>query len=236
MKKIFALCTIIAMVFAVNAQAAQQSGWGDTYTGMAIDVGHVTVDCASGYVSSFKKGNDTLGGPGAGPGGANTTSTSYTAPSWATASPSVFSIEQYSFPGATTATYIDHRTNVNNNAGPWPTPVSEAYLWVNCGAGVVYPPIPSMYGTSLDGGTLVLTLPYAGNWYITVGFSGFSAGTYDWGWMTDYTGLTPIPVPPAATTDLGGFEFGPGVTNILHNANDAIGNGAGSGRPWCFKI
>jgi len=233
MKKIFALCTIIAMVFAVNAQAAQQSGWGDTYTGMAIDAGHVTIDCASNYVSSFKKGNDTLGGPGAGPGTSNFAADAYTAPSWASGSP--FSLEQYSFTGDTSFV-IDHHTLVGDFAGPFPDSVSLAYVWTNCGAGVVYPPVPSLLGTDLDGGTIALTLPTPGLWAITLGIFGFSPGTYDWGWMIRYDGLTPIHVPPASDTDLGGFEFGPGVTNLLHNANDQIGNGAGSGRPWCFKM
>ena len=219
MKKILALVAIVALVGAVSAQAE-----------MSLNVESVDI-----HLLKKTGGNDVLGGPGAGPGASNFCMDAYTAPSWATNSPSVFSIEQYSFSGGT-ATVVDHRTITANNAGPWPTPVSLAYVWAGCGAGVVFPPVPALLGTSMDGTTLALTLPYTGIWYVTVGISGFSAGTYDWGWMARYDGATPIPVPPAPDTDLGGFEFGPGTTNALHNLSDSIGDGDGSGRPWCFKM
>jgi hypothetical protein len=235
MKKIFALCAIVAFAFAMNAQAETSHPWGE-YTGKQLNVEHVKIHQAADFSSSFKKnGNNILGGPGAGPGTSNFCMDAYTAPTWASTSPSVFTVEQYSFlPG--TATVVDHRTITGNNAGPYPTLLSLAYVWADCNAGTVYPPVPSLLGTSLDGTTLALSLPSAGIWYVTVGISGFSSGLYDWGWFARYDGLTPIPVPPAPTTDLGGFEFGPGVFNALHNQADAMGNGKGSGRGWCFQI
>jgi hypothetical protein len=218
MKKIFALVAMVAMVFAVTAQAE-----------MALNVESVNI-----HLLKKTGNNNTLGGPGGGPGTSDFCMDAYTAPTWATTAPSVFSIEQYSFSGGVNAT-VDHRTIMANNAqGGGLT--SLAYAWVECGAGNVYPPVPNLLGTTLDGSTLALSLPYTGVWYVTVGISGFSTGTYDWGWMARYDGVTPIPVPPNPPTDLGGFEFGPGATNSLHNLNDQVGDGTGSGRPWCFQV
>jgi hypothetical protein len=239
MKKVFGLLAIVALVFAMNAQAASNNDVWQNYTGMKLNVEHVNIHAAANFSGMKKNGNATLGGPGNGPGTSNFCADAYTAPTWATTSPSVFSIEQYSFTGGSGAT-VDHRTVTINNAGPWPTSLALAYVWADCGAGVVFPPVPALLGTNIDGNTILLSLPYTGIWYVTVGISGFSAGTYDWGWMANYAGTTPIPVPasiqPSGPSDLGGFEFGPGANNALHNVTDAIGNGKGSGRPWCFKV
>ncbi len=219
MKKIFALVAMVALVFAVTAQAE-----------MSLNVESVDI-----HLLKKTGGNNTLGGPGGGPGVSNFCMDAYTAPSWATTSPSVFSIEQYSFSGGSAAA-VGYRTISANNAGPFPTPLALAYVWAGCGAGAVFPPVPNTLGTTLDGSTLALSLPYTGIWYVSVTITGHSVGTHDWGWLARYDGVTPIPVPPRAPTDLGGFEFGPGNQNRLHNLSDAVGNGQGSGRPWCFKI
>ena len=121
-----------------------------------------------------------------------------------------------------------------NYFGYWPTPVTLAFAWQECQNGVIFPPMPSLLGTTLDGGTIALTLPFDGIWYITAGISGFETGEWDWGWMARYDNTTPIPVPPASDTDMGGME-GPPSFN-LHNKEEGIGEGRGSGRPWCFEV
>jgi len=240
MKKVFALIAMVALVFAVNAQAASSNDWGTNYTGMQLNVERVNIHLATDYAGSFKQnGNNTLGGPGTGTGPSNFAMDAYTAPTWATTAPSVFSTEDYTFSGGSAAT-VSHRVIFCNNAGPWPTPLSLGFAWQPCGAGVIFPPMPSLLGTTIDGGTIALTLPPSGTppggiWYITIGISGFSADEYDWGWLSRTDGVTPLPVPAGlAVTDMGGIGPGPGY--VLMNSADAIGNGKGSGRPWCFDV
>ncbi len=221
------LALIVALAFAVSAHA-----FTDGTPKMDLRVGSVDISAVNAFRTA---GSPTLGGPGPGPGGSNVAHDAYTAPSWATTSPSVFSIEQYSF--SVTQTYIDHRTCVKNNMGPWPTPVALAYVWQECRHPVLYPPMPAIIGTNApgDGSTLALTLPYAGNWYITVGISGFSTGTWDWAWLARYDGRTPIPVIPPRSpgNDTGGGNY---YTFALYGPDNTIGNGQAADRPWCFRV
>jgi len=221
MKKIFALVAMVALVFAVTAQAE-----------MSLNVESVDI-----HLLKKTGGSDVLGGPGGGPGTSDFCMDAYTAPSWATNSPSVFSLEQYSFSGGTAAP-VGYRTiTANNHSGPLgPTPLALAYAWQPCGAGDIYPPVPDLLGTTLDGVTIALSLPYTGIWYVTSTITGVSTGTWDWGWMARYDGVTPIPVPPASDTDMGGIAFNNASDAPLLNSTDSVGNGKGSGRPWCVKV
>jgi len=232
MKKITALIAIAVFVSAVNAQAASSDDTWENYTGQVLNVEHVSIHAATNFADNFKKGDNTLGGPGPGPGAANFAMDGFTQPS-GVSSPTLFTLEQYAFSGGTSV-IIDHQTVISNNAGPYPTQVSLAFAWQACGNGSIFPPLPDLLGTTMDGVTLSTTLSTGGIWYVAVGISGLTPGTYDWGWMARYDGLTPIPVPPAPDTDLAGFA---GVGDFgLHNTTDDIGDGSGSGRPWCFEI
>ena len=244
MKKVLTFLAIVALVFATSAQAATSNDVNQDYTGMRLNIESVDVHPAVDFSAFKKSGNTTLGGPGPGPGTSNFCMDAYTAPTWATTSPSVFTIEQYNFTGGTAAV-VDHRVVVANNQGPWPTPIGLGFAWQACDAKWLYPPLPSTLGLLLDGNTLALTLPYTGIWYITVGISGFSPGTYDWAWFADYTGTVPIQVPPPLTIpgniDQGGddatlvaLQWWGGVP--LYGVSDQIGDGLGANRPWCFQV
>jgi hypothetical protein len=230
--KVFTLITIVALAFAVNAQA-----FTDGSPKMDLKIGSITIESACNSSDSFKKGGpQTLGGPGAGPGPSNVLIDCYTAPSWATTSPSYFSIEQYSFP--VSASYIDHRIVLNNSQGPWPTPISLAYVWQRCGNGKIFPPVPSTIGTNApwDGYTLFLSLPYGGNcWNISLMIGGFSTGTWDWMALARYDGVTPIPVLPPGdpSNDCHGGDL---ITFDLYSVSDRVGDGYGANRPWCFQV
>jgi hypothetical protein len=195
--KVRSLFIVVFFLFlVVNMAQAAQDDWSKDYKNPRdLQITEVTINQASCSVDEFKKSsNSTLGGPGSGPGLSNYLTDAYTAPTWATTLPSSCTIEQYQFYGGSAAT-IDHRVLVFNNAGPWPTPLSLAFAWQRCGNGVLFPPLPLLLGTTLDGITLFLTLPFntaCCPWYVTVGISGFSP--------------------------------------------DTVGDGKGSGRPWCFRL
>jgi hypothetical protein len=237
MRKTFTLIAVMSMVLAVStawtAQDDEETWWSGSPQ-MDLKVNHVDIEMASNYVSSFKNdGPQNLGGPGAGTGASNFCADAYTAPTWVTGWPS---IEEYSFP--TSQTYIDNRVVVVNNAGPWPTPVSLAFVWQACGNVKIFPPIPSTFGTNCpwDGHELALTLPYAGRWYITVGVSGFLTGTWDWMWFARYDGIAPIPVIPLGTegNDHHGGSYE--TRELFTGPGDVVGAGESSGRPWCFEV
>jgi hypothetical protein len=227
--KVFALIAIITLVFTVSAQA-----FTDGSPEAEIRIGKVEIRAVNTFRST---GSATLGGPGAGPGQSNYCMDAFTAPTWATTSPSVFSIEQYEFPP--TLSYIPHRTVTVNNAGPWPTPLTLAFVWQICGNGVIFPPFPEKtYGTNApgDGNTIALTLPEAGVWYVTSEFEGIGTGTWDWIWLARYDGVTPIPVLPPGSSgnDTGGGSY---YTFALYTGpGDGVGTGEGEGRPWCFRV
>jgi hypothetical protein len=232
------LALIVVLAFAVNAQAFTDGT--PAATQMDLRVGTVEISAVNAFRTA---GTPTLGGPGAGPGASNVAHDGYTAPSWATTNPSVFSIEQYSFPA--TASYIDHRTCVKNNAGPWPTAVALGYVWQECGNQVLHQPVPNgnTVGLALpwDNASLVLTLPYAGNWYITVGIGGMTTGIWDWAWLARYDGVTPIPVVPPgqANNDTGGGNY---YTFALYSVDElragigGLNSGVAADRPWCFEV
>jgi hypothetical protein len=222
--KISMLLAIFTMAFTLNAHA-----FTDGTPPGELRIGCVEISAVNAFRTD---GDPILGGPGT----ANVAIDGYTAPSWATTSPSIFSIEQYSFP--TSLSYIDHKTIVRNNAGPWPTPVTLAYIWQICNNGDIFPPRPRTYGTDLlfdDGGTLVITLPYAGIWYITTGIGGFSTGTWDWMWLARYDGIYPIPVWPLGTP--GNDACGGSYYDLkIYTESESVGAGEGAGRPWCFEV
>jgi hypothetical protein len=221
------LALIATLAFVVSAHA---------FTGeapMDLRVGTVDINCA------FRTaGNPTLGGVGPGPGTADVAHDAYTAPTWASDPPSVFSIEQYSFP--VSQTYIDHRVCVKNN-NQLGGPTSFGFAWNDCGNGVIHPPRPATLGTNVDGNTVALTLPNDGNWYITIGISGFSTGTWDWMWFCRYDGVTPIVVYPPGQI---GMDTGGGNYNTFAMYSDdelraGIGGqtwGVAADRPWCFRV
>jgi len=141
-------------------------------------------------------------------------------------------VEHYSFTGGAQAT-VNHVVGVAANAGPFPLPVSLALVWQSCGNGVIFPPLPAILGTSLDGMTLAVTLPASGSWYITAGVSGFSSGDYDWMALARYDGMTPIPVPPAPDTDgFGGMTAPPWDLFGINPPGCCLS----WERPWCFSV
>jgi len=219
----------------------REARWPDSDESRGIQLTHVRIHCATGDIDRLRRnGNNTLGGPGAHPGGgaSNFAMDAYTAPTWATSFPSVFTWENYSFEGGSAA-QVDHRVIITNNAGPWPTPVSLAFIWQECGNGTLFPPYPRLYGTSIDGGVITLPLFDQGIWYITLGFSGFTPGDYDWVALVNFDGISPIPVPdiPPNTDAIGSDIWNPRVYGAgLQNLSDEVGDGLGSGRPWCFKV
>lgn len=226
---------VLLLVFPLNIVHSEKEGyvdsWGGSYeSSMDLEVTHVSILLAAAYSNNFKKGgNNTLGGPGPGPGRSNFLMDAYTAPSWASTVPSVFTAEQYEFAGGSSV-YIDYRVVVVNNAGPWPTPISVTFAWQECGHSVIYPPLPKLL---YNHDPLILTLPFEGIWYATFSIRS-PQGAYDWGALARYDGLYPIPLPPDQDTDMIGMEGYP--TWRLHNVNDRVGDGRGSGRPWCFEV
>jgi hypothetical protein len=244
MKKLLAFFTVISVVFVVNtAQTTQdnEEDWSSSAPPkMDLQVGYVKLSACNSSDSFKKSGPQTLSGPGAGPGPSNHARDAFTAPSWDTFSPPT--MELYSFP--TTVSYIEHVVVINNYQGPWPTPVTLAYIWQECGNGVMFPPVPATLGTNApwDGATLGMTLPYAdGCWYISVGISGFSTGTWDWAWLARYDGVTPIPVLPQGSpgNDTGGGNYYTFQIYSIDELRAGIGggnDGIGADRPWCFRV
>jgi hypothetical protein len=216
MKKIFALCAIVTMVFAVGASAFVGENSAD------LQVKHVKVTPAVQFANSLKK---DVPDPNAV--ALDFPMDAYTAPTWATSSPSVFSIEEYTFAGGSLAT-VDHRTIFNNNATPV-VRLAMLFAWQPCGSAVIFPPAPAMVGACPAG--MFLTLPSGGIWYITVGISGFTAGTsWDWVWVTDTSGATCISIPGGALSgDVHGGDNNSGSFALY-------GGGDAGSRPLCFTV
>jgi hypothetical protein len=225
--KTFIMLVTFTLVFTFNAQT-----FTDGTPEMDLRIENIEIRSVNEFRS---EGAPTLGGAFAVPGPYNFNTDAYTAPTWATGTESYFTMEQYSFP--TTHSFIDHRIVAINNQGPWPTLFSFAFAWQICHNPRIYPPVPVTVGTNLpwDGATMGVTLPYPDIWYITAGISGFSTGTWDWIWLGRYDGVTPIPVIPPGVpgNDIVGGSL---RTNSLYTSTDDIGDGEGSGRPWCFKV
>lgn len=213
MKKLFALIAIATMVFAVSGQA---------FTGQNssnLQVTKVTVTPRVQSADNLKK--DT---PEPNAAAYDFLMDGYTAPTWASSISSVFSIEEYSFTGGSLAT-VDHRVVYNNNLTPAPT-IAIMFAYQPCGSGAIFPPVPGLVGACPAG--ISLSLPSGGIWYITVGVSGFTAGTsWDWVWQATQ-GVSCISIPAGA---LAADTFG-GDT-----AGFRLDGGSNSGsRPWCFAV
>jgi hypothetical protein len=243
MKKILISIAVISVVFTVNTAQTTQDNEVDWLSSappkMDLRVGYIEIQSACNPSDGFKKsGPQTLSGPGAGPGPSNNTMDGFTAPTWSTG----FNTEQYLFTSITT---IDHYVILNNTAGPWPTPVSLAFVWQICGNGAMFPPIPATLGTNApwDGVTLALTLPFSDNcWTVNLGISGIATGTWDWIWLARYDGVTPIPVIPYPFpgNDTCGGNYYLNAIYSVYELTTGIGGGspnaAGADRPWCFQV
>jgi len=217
MKKLFSLIAIATMVFAVNGQAFVDGGGNSPN----LQVTKVTVTNAVSFADNLKK--DT---PQPMAAAVDFLMDGYTAPAWATGVPSVFSIEEYSFTGGSLAT-VGHRVIYNNNLTPAPT-IAILFAWQPCGSTAIYPPMPGMAGACPAG--IALSLPSGGIWYITVGVSGFTAGTsWDWVWQASQ-GVSCISVPGGA---LGADTFGGEVAFPTLRMDDGSDSGS---RPWCFSV
>jgi len=137
--------------------------------------------------------------------------------------------EDYVFPGGSAA-IIDHEISFCVFS---PGVKNFALAWQPCGSGAVFPPMPDLLGTILDGNTIAFTAPAAGCYLLTVSVTGFSPGDWDWMVLADYDGGGPIaPLAPNLDT-FGGSK----VTYALYDgAGDPVGYGPSSARPWCFSV
>jgi len=139
--------------------------------------------------------------------------------------------ETYVFQGGSGAV-IDHVLHLTNSESP--LTLSFAFAWQPCGNGVIFPPLPDLLGTTLDGQEMSITLPTTGDWYVAVGVRGFEPGDWDWMALVRYDGVTPIPVPPdeAVTDAKGGMPVAPWCLFGISPS----GEGLTWERPWCFQV
>jgi hypothetical protein len=217
MKKVFALFAIVTMILAVNATAFVGSE-----NSQDLQVQHVTVTPATEWVDNLKKD-----GPDPNFAAYDFAMDGYTALTIHGTAPSVFSLEEYTFSGGSLTT-VDHRVIYNNNATPNPT-IALAYVWVNCGQTTILPPTGGIVGLCPAG--ISLSLPSGGIWYITVGISGFTAGSnFDWLWVAQegVTCVTAVGALNTLHTHGGSIAGGP--------PGEMYDNNRDSDRPWCFTV
>jgi hypothetical protein len=139
--------------------------------------------------------------------------------------------EHYSFSGGGSA-QVRHVVRFCEGGGSYPMEVCFAFAWQPCGHGVVFPPIPRLKGTLMDGERICMEISFSGCFEIAVTATGFGIDTWDWIIMANYDGSGPIH-PLASDTD----TFG-GSTNslVLYDVGDGVGHGLSAGRPWCFEV
>lgn len=216
-----ACCAILMSNGAMAAQGRAEGAWLKDYSRSSdLTITHVEVGLADHAVEDAARTRN--------PQPSNVMITAFTNDPNGPPSPD----EHYSFVGGDQAV-VNHVVNLMASAGPFPLPVSLAFVWQSCGNGVIFPPVPDLLGTSIDGLTLTVTLPNAGSWYVSVGVDGFDTGDWDWMALARYDGMTPIPVPPAADTDgFGGMTAAPWDLFGINPPGCCLG----WERPWCFSV
>ena len=222
---LFTLPFLLAMILQAPIARAAQAEWPEYYASpMQLDVTHIDIQAVPSPADRFKQeGNEILGGRQATPG--TLIEDAYTKPVGGT-------MESYSFAGDT-ATTIDHTIIYCDDSGNFPHPACFAFAWQPCGNGLIFPPLPILMGTTFDGASLSVTIPFSGCFFLTFGVDGFAPGHYAWMVLGDYTGACPVDPFSPDTDTFGGSR----TTMALYDGTgDVVGEGFSSARPWCFEL
>jgi hypothetical protein len=219
MYKIISLIAVLITIVSVNELYSEENDdsslWWDNYTSpMGFEITNVEiqqVQCRHDH--SEKAGAQAV--PGMFVNGAFTSTVDFP---WD---------EHYTFSGGGSAN-VDHVISFCVGSS---REVCFALAWQPCGNEVIFPPLPLLKGTLLDGERFCLTVP-SGCYDIGITATGFDVGEWDWMAMANYDGAGPIhPLSPDTDT-FGGSKN----SLVLYDIGDGVGHGLSAGRPWCFEI
>jgi hypothetical protein len=227
MKLIISLVSIVALVFvALETQAFDSDTgevWWDNYVSpMDLSVTYVEIQSVRRSTDSFDEevGNGNSRHQ-ADPG--TLMEDAYTSES---------GLEEYHFFGGSSKS-VDHTVVFCDGTGDYPKTAGFGFAWQECGNGIIFPPLPTLMGTILDGNELSVSVPFSGCFIVTFGIDGFDVGSWDYLVLADYDASGPVN-PLAPTTDT--FGGSKNTMALYDSATDGIGEGPSSARGWCFEV